>query len=148
MQKSSVALSHILLMVYMLFSNGFTVKKNKLVSTVTLKIDGVDVAVGEIRIAIFDSENRYMENPSLAEIVPVSQTNIEWQIENLAYGQYAIAVYHDKNKNGKLDTNMLGIPLEEYGFSNNARGRFGPASWSQAKFTVNKRTTVHRILLE
>jgi uncharacterized protein (DUF2141 family) len=147
MQKSSVVLSHILLTVYMLFSNGFTVK-NKLVSTVTLKIDGVDVAVGEIRIAIFDSENRYMENPSLAEIVPVSQTNIEWQIENLAYGQYAIAVYHDKNKNGKLDTNMLGIPLEEYGFSNNARGRFGPASWSQAKFTVNKRTTVHRILLE
>ena len=147
MQKSSVALSHILLTVYMLFSNGFAVK-NKLVSTVTLKIDGVDIAVGEIRIAIFDSENRYMENPSLAEIVPVSQTNIEWQIENLAYGQYAIAVYHDKNKNGKLDTNMLGIPLEEYGFSNNARGRFGPASWSQAKFTVNKRTTVHRILLE
>jgi uncharacterized protein (DUF2141 family) len=147
MQKSSVVLSHILLTVYMLFSNGFTVK-NKLVSTVTLKIDGVDVAVGEIRIAIFDSENRYMENPSLAEIVPVSKTNIEWQIENLAYGQYAIAVYHDKNKNGKLDTNMLGIPLEEYGFSNNARGRFGPASWSQAKFTVNKRTTVHRILLE
>ena len=131
----------------MLFSNGFTVKNN-LVSTVTLKIDGVDVPVGEIRIAIFDSENRYMENPSLAEIVPVSQTNIEWQIENLAYGQYAIAVYHDKNKNGKLDTNMLGIPLEEYGFSNNARGRFGPASWSQAKFTVNERTTVHRILLE
>ena len=147
MQKRSVALSHLLLTVYMLFSNGFTVK-NKLVSTVTLKIDGVDIAVGEIRIAIFDSENRYMENPSLAEIVPVSQTNIEWQIENLAYGQYAIAVYHDKNKNGKLDTNMLGIPLEEYGFSNNARGRFGPASWSQAKFTVNKRTTVHRILLE
>ena len=100
----------------MLFSNGFTIK-NKLVSTVTLKIDGVDDPVGEIRIAIFDSENRYLENPSLAEIVPVSKTNIEWQIEDLAYGQYAIAVYHDKNKNGKLDTNILGIPLEVYGFS-------------------------------
>ena len=131
----------------MLFSNGFTVK-NKLVSTITLKIDGLDDPVGEIRIAIFDSENKYMENPILAEIVPVSQTNIEWQIENLAYGQYAIAVYHDKNKNGKLDTNILGIPLEVYGFSNNARGKFGPASWNQAKFTVNERTTVQRILLE
>ena len=131
----------------MLFSNGFTVK-NKLVSTITLKIDGLDDPVGEIRIAIFDSENRYMENPSLAEIVPVSQTNIEWQIENLAYGQYAIAVYHDKNKNGKLDTNILGIPLEVYGFSNNARGKFGPASWHQAKFTVNERTTLQRIVLE
>ena len=147
MRKSSVALSHILLTVYMLFSNGFTIK-NKLVSTVILKIDGVDDPFGEIRIAIFDSENRYLENPSLAEIVPVSKTNIEWQIEDLAYGQYAIAVYHDKNKNGKLDTNILGIPLEVYGFSNNARGKFGPASWNQAKFTVNERTTVHRIVLE
>ena len=147
MRKSSVALSHILLTVYILFSNGFTIK-NKLVSTVTLKIDGVDDPVGEIRIAIFDSENRYLENPSLAEIVPVSKTNIEWQIDDLAYGQYAIAVYHDKNKNGKLDTNILGIPLEVYGFSNNARGKFGPASWNQAKFTVNERTTVHRIVLE
>ena len=147
MRRSSIAFSFLLITTYLLFSSGFTVEHN-LFSTITLMIEGVDDPVGEIRIAIFDSENRYLENPSLADVVPASQTKIEWQIENLAYGQYAIAVYHDKNKNGKLDTNMLGIPLEEYGFSNNARGRFGPASWSQAKFTVNERTAVHRILLE
>ena len=144
MWRSSIAFSFFLITTYLLFSSGFTVDHN-LVSTITLMIEGVDDPVGEIRIAIFDSENRYLENPSLADVVPASQTKIEWQIENLAYG---IAVYHDKNKNGKLDTNMLGIPLEDYGFSNNARGRFGPASWSQAKFTVNERTAVHRILLE
>lgn len=147
MWRSSIAFSFFLITTYLLFSSGFTVENN-LVSTITLMIEGVDDPVGEIRIAIFDSENRYLENPSLADVVPASQTKIEWQIENLAYGQYAIAVYHDKNKNGKLDINMLGIPLEDYGFSNNARGRFGPASWSQAKFTVNERTAVHRILLE
>ena len=147
MRGSSIAFSFLLITNYLLFSSGFTVEDN-LVSTITLMIEGVDDPVGEVRIAIFDSENRYLENPSLADVVPASQTKIEWQIENLAYGQYAIAVYHDKNKNGKLDTNMLGIPLEEYGFSNNARSRFGPASWSQAKFTVNERNAVHRILLE
>lgn len=147
MRRSRIAFSFLLITTYLLFSSGFTVEHD-LVSTITLMIEGVDDPVGEIRIAIFDSENRYLENPSLADVVPASQTKIEWQIENLAYGQYAIAVYHDKNKNGKLDTNMLGIPLEEYGFSNNARGRFGPASWSQAKFTVNERTAVHHILLE
>jgi len=146
MRRSSIAFSFLLITTYLLFSSGFTVEHN-FVSTITLMIEGVDDPVGEIRIAIFDSENRYLENPSLADVVPASETKIEWQIENLAYGQYAIAVYHDKNKNGKLDTNMLGIPLEEYGFSNNARGRFGPASWSQAKFTVNERTAVHCILL-
>ena len=147
MRRSSITFSFLLITTYLLFSSGFTVEHN-LVSTITLMIEGVDDPVGEIRIAIFDSENRYLENPSLADVVPASQTKIEWQIENLAYGQYAIAVYHDKNKNGKLDTNMLGIPLEEYGFSNNARSRFGPASWSQAKFTVNERNAVHRILLK
>ena len=147
MRRSSITFSFLLITTYLLFSSGFTVEHN-LFSTITLMIEGVDDPVGEIRIAIFDSENRYLENPSLADVVPASQTKIEWQIENLAYGQYAIAVYHDKNKNGKLDTNMLGIPLEEYGFSNNARSRFGPASWSQAKFTVNERNAVHRILLE
>ena len=147
MRRSSITFSFLLITTNLLFSSGFTVEHN-LVSTITLMIEGVDDPVGEIRIAIFDSENRYLENPSLADIIPASQTKIEWQIENLAYGQYAIAVYHDKNKNGKLDTNMLGIPLEEYGFSNNARSRFGPASWSQAKFTVNERNAVHRILLE
>ena len=147
MRRSSITFSFLLITTYFLFSSGFTVKHN-LISTITLMIEGVDDPIGEIRIAIFDSENRYLENPSLADIIPASQTKIEWQIENLAYGQYAIAVYHDKNKNGKLDTNMLGIPLEEYGFSNNARSRFGPASWSQAKFTVNERNAVHRILLE
>lgn len=147
MRKSSVAFSFLLIITYLLFSSGFTEEDN-LTSTITLMIDGVNEPVGEIRIAIFDSKNGYLENPSLAEIVPVSQTKIEWQIGNLAYGQYAVAVYHDKNKNGKLDTNMLGIPLEEYGFSNNARGRFGPASWSQAKFTVNERTAVQHILLQ
>ena len=147
MRRSSITFSFLLITTYLLFSSGFTVEHN-LFSTITLMIEGVDDPVGEIRIAIFDSENRYLENPSLADVVPASQTRIEWQIENLAYGQYAIAVYHDKNKNGKLDTNMLGIPLEEYGFSNKARSRFGPASWSQAKFTINERNAVHRILLK
>ena len=147
MRRSSITFSFLLITTYLLFSSGFTVEHN-LFSTITLMIEGVDDPVGEIRIAIFDSENRYLENPSLANVIPASQNKIEWQIENLAYGQYAIAVYHDKNKNGKLDTNMLGIPLEEYGFSNNARSRFGPASWSQAKFTINERNAVHRILLK
>ena len=40
---------------------------------------------------------------------------------------YAIAVFHDINDNGILDKNALGIPLEPYGFSRNARARFTSA---------------------
>jgi len=45
-----------------------------------------------------------------------------------------MAVIHDENMNGKLDTNWLGIPKEGYGFSNNARGVAGAPSFSAASF--------------
>ena len=147
MHIGRVARSLLLLAPWLLISSDFTAEKN-IFSTFTLVVEGVEDPFGEIRIAVFDSENRYLDEPSYAEIVPVSDTMIEWQIDDLAYGQYAIAVYHDRNKNGKLDTNILGIPIENYGFSNNARGKFGPASWGEAKFLVKDRSAVHRIKLE
>jgi uncharacterized protein (DUF2141 family) len=48
-------------------------------------------------------------------------------------------VYHDENKNGKLDTNFLGIPTEDYGYSNNVSAWFGPPSWERAKFLFNSK---------
>ena len=46
----------------------------------------------------------------------------------------SIAVIHDENMNGKLDTNWLGIPTEGYGFSNNASVLLGTPSFSAASF--------------
>ena len=36
-------------------------------------------------------------------------------------GTYAVKLHIDENENGKLDTNFLGIPKEQYGISNNGR---------------------------
>jgi uncharacterized protein (DUF2141 family) len=49
-------------------------------------------------------------------------------------GTYAIAVYHDENSNGKLDSNFIGIPREGVGFSNNAKGHMGPPKFDAAAF--------------
>ena len=51
-------------------------------------------------------------------------------------GTYAIGVYIDENDNEKLDTNFLGIPKEQYGFSNNARA-FGIPKFEAASFSLN-----------
>jgi len=108
-------------------------------SAFQLIIEGIDEESGEIRIAMFDSKEAYdeKEDPIHAVVLEVDDTTLEWNDDDLPYGNYAIAVYHDKNTNGELDTNLLGIPKEAYGFSNNARGRFGPASWSDAHFKIN-----------
>jgi len=50
-------------------------------------------------------------------------------------GTYGLSAFHDKNGNGKLDTNFLGMPTEDYCASNNARGFMGPPSFEDSKFT-------------
>jgi uncharacterized protein (DUF2141 family) len=51
-------------------------------------------------------------------------------------GTYAVAVMHDENANGKLDTNFLGIPTEGYGVSNNHRHAMSAPTWDESKFEV------------
>lgn len=50
-------------------------------------------------------------------------------------GEYAVAVLHDENDNGKLDRKIFGIPKEGYGVSRDAEPRaFGPPRYDDAKF--------------
>jgi uncharacterized protein (DUF2141 family) len=49
-------------------------------------------------------------------------------------GTYAVALFHDENSNGKLDTNFMGVPREGTGASNNAKGHLGPPKFSDAAF--------------
>ena len=58
----------------------------------------------------------------------------------LEAGTYSIGFFIDKNDNEKLDTNFLGVPKEQFGFSNDAMGRFGPPSFEAASFTLEEET--------
>ena len=60
---------------------------------------------------------------------------------NVPEGIYAIALFIDANKNMKIDKNFLGIPKEQYGFSNNAMGTLSAPSFEQAKFQVKGNST-------
>ena len=57
--------------------------------------------------------------------------------EDIPPGTYALAVFHDENKNGVLDKNIFGVPQEVYGFSNNARGTFSPPGFRDAAFELH-----------
>lgn len=49
-------------------------------------------------------------------------------------GEYAISVFQDENNDGILNTNMVGIPKEGYGFSNDAHKPFGPPEYKDCTF--------------
>lgn len=61
---------------------------------------------------------------------------------NVEPGTYAVAVVHDENDNGKLDTNFFGAPTEGYGVSNNHTYAFGAPKWEESKFTVQRGKSV------
>jgi len=59
----------------------------------------------------------------------------------MTHGEYAITFFVDTNGNFKMDKNFLGIPKEQYGFSNNVMGRMSAPSFDQAKFTITGPTS-------
>jgi uncharacterized protein (DUF2141 family) len=52
-------------------------------------------------------------------------------------GRYAVIVMQDVNNNTKLDRNILGVPTEPYGFSNNATGFLAAPSFDAAAVTID-----------
>jgi uncharacterized protein (DUF2141 family) len=64
---------------------------------------------------------------------PMDSTQLSTEIPD---GEYAIAFFIDANGNKKLDKNFLGIPKEQFGFSNNAMGTLSAPTFEQAKFKV------------
>ena len=66
--------------------------------------------------------------------VPTRQAGM-LKFEGLPTGEYALALIHDENGNGKLDT-FMGIPKEGFGFSKNPAIRFGPPSFVSARMAI------------
>jgi uncharacterized protein (DUF2141 family) len=63
-------------------------------------------------------------------------------MKELKPGKYAFKYFHDENKDEKLNTNFMGIPKEGFGFSNNAKGKFGPPSFDKMIFEVEQSDTL------
>jgi len=114
----------------------------------TVSIVGLKSAEGQVRVALFDSERAFLQTPFKAGVAAIEQSEGHWQVKGLQCGSYAVAIYHDRNNNGKLDRNILGIPVAPYGFSNNARGAMGPPSFSDARFDITGKGTRIEITLE
>lgn len=104
---------------------------------------------GQIAIAIYrDAESfRRSANPvrtlKLDRRGAVSSTSVT----GLPPGRYVIAAFQDTNGDGKLSLNPVGIPREPFGFSNNARARFGLPSFDAAAFSLTPAGATQRVVL-
>ncbi|MFP4503134.1 MAG: DUF2141 domain-containing protein [Cyclobacteriaceae bacterium] len=118
------------------------------ISKVQVIVEGIETDKGNIRLAFYDSPETFTEKPIKTAEVPVNgKSKIETEIE-IPYGAYAIAVYHDINSNGKLDTKIFGIPSEPYGFSNDYRPTMSKPDFEDALINIEKPTMTVRLKVE
>ncbi len=116
-------------------------------SDLTVNVEGIKTAQGMIMLGLFDEATYNGDGAVGGASVTVEGGSISTTFEGLAPGEYAVRLYHDVNGDGEMNTNPFGMPTEPYAFSNDAQGRFGPAKWEAAKFTVTEATEVHTITM-
>ena len=112
--------------------------------TLIVEVNNIKKA-GEIHVAVYDNAEAFEADrgekggaaPGIVDgtIVMVEAGTSTFEYE-LPAGQYAVGIFHDVNLNNKMDNNFLGLPKEQYGFSNNARALFGPPSFEDAAFEL------------
>ena len=124
----------LLFLTFILLFSG--VKTHKL----SIHISGISKIKGSLFIAIFRATDDFpVFGKQFKGIVKeVEGKSQNYNFDNLPEGEYALAIYQDANRNKILDKNLLGIPTEIYGFSNNARRNFSAPSFQEAKFKLNK----------
>ena len=95
-------------------------------------------STGTVACALFESSEgfplEYLRYATNIMVIKIRETQARCDFLDIPPGSYALAVIHDENMNGKLDTNLMGIPTEGYGFSRNAKALLGSPSFSAASF--------------
>jgi uncharacterized protein (DUF2141 family) len=98
-----------------------------------VRISNADPAVGRVYFALFDSESGYQNRAARGTAVSrEGEPQPSAAFADLAPGQYVVTVFQDVNGNRRLDTNLLGVPTEPYGFSRNAMGNMGRPDFAAA----------------
>jgi uncharacterized protein (DUF2141 family) len=105
---------------------------------VTVTVNDLDSNDGKVFIALYASEADFLENSYQGTTSIITDKTCKVVFTDIPQGVYAVSIFHDENDNGKMDTNFMGIPKEDYGCSNDASGFMGPPKWKDAKFDLNQ----------
>jgi uncharacterized protein (DUF2141 family) len=107
--------------------------------TLTVMVKNVNQQDGNIGVLVFNSTKGWPEDRFVAlrdVVVPAHPGTVTVKIPDLPPGDYAVSVAHDVNKNHKVDKNMLGMPKEQWGMSNNPHATIKAPPFSAAKFSL------------
>ncbi|KAA1193392.1 DUF2141 domain-containing protein [Pseudohalioglobus sediminis] len=121
-------------------------------SVLRVEVSGLNDVSGELHISVYDNEEAWLGDDKAAALAVDIDAAREGELVIaellLAPGDYAVSIFYDKNGNGKLDTNFIGIPKEPVALSNNAKPSFGPPKYEDALFTLTEAGLTQQIAIE
>jgi uncharacterized protein (DUF2141 family) len=92
---------------------------------------------GSLRLAVFDNARDFPEGQEVqGQTARALRNGVTVVFDGLPPGRYAVAVHHDENDNGRMDSSFVGLPQEGYAFSNNAASFLGAPPFSEAVFEL------------
>ncbi len=123
----------------------FSILGIKAQNSLTVNIENIPSAKGNVEIGLFNSEKGFLKEGSqfIKKKVKVIGNSLKYTFQNLPKGNYAVAVFHDENLNNKCDTNFIGMPTEGFGFSNNFRPKLSAPKFNQTKVFVENNKNIH-----
>ncbi len=134
---------------FLLANHGQETLQVQVDTSIKVKVTGVSSEKGEVLAALFASSQGFPGDASAAyKVARATAANGTAMLEfsNVPRGTYAIALFHDTNNDGVLNTNRLGIPKEGYGVSKNVKNLFSGPTYKQCVFQHTTETSLTIIL--
>ena len=115
-----------------------------------LDVSGVENRSGMIWVGLYDSEeDLFVQERAIVKGYHVYQTGrLTFDLGNVPYGRYAVAIFHDVNNNGTLDQNWIGIPQEPYAFADVPGSKWRKPRFEEIDFEFGRDGQVLRMELD
>lgn len=122
--------------------------------TLIVRVHNLESRGGVLRLAVYDQEEGFLQeeaaiaSKNILLATTEADPSLSVEIPDLPFGDYALAIYHDIDENGKLNTNFLGIPTEPYAFSNDPEVKWRSPRFQEARFEFRQYRQVMAVTLQ
>ncbi len=145
MKKRIVAPGLMIFLILWAFAGRDPAKGQEKTCDLTVRIDNIHEVKGEMQLGLYNNAGDFPKKDKQYKLVirKVTDKVFLYTFHGLPAGEYALAVFQDVNTDGKINRNLVGIPKEPYGFSNNIKPRLSAPPFEKTKFLLDADKTVN-----
>jgi len=117
---------------------------------IEIEIIGFKSSEGQLMISINRGPEGWPEENFIEQrfIPEFSSPNFTVVFEDMPYGNYAVGVLHDKDEDGEMTKNFIGMPKESFGFTKDYKVVFRAPKYEEANFEANSSKVSLKINLQ